>query len=112
MAHKRSQGGGASKRDKTEGKRLGMKVSGGQHVKAGAIIVRQRGTKYLKGENVGIGEDHTLFALKDGTVYFTSEPGRSGGKKKERKRVHLVADDDPNKEMIEGYLVYHDEMRK
>lgn len=51
-------------------KRLGLKKFGGQFVRAGNIIVRQRGTKYYPGENTGIGKDHTIFALKDGKVYF------------------------------------------
>lgn len=104
MSHKKGQGGKASKRDHTEGKRLGVKKFGGQHVRAGNIIIRQRGTRIKLGENVGVGRDHTLFALKDGTVFFTSEPGRSGGKRKKRTIVNVIADDDPKKELKEGYL--------
>ena len=69
MAHKK--GVGSSKNGgESESKRLGVKVFGGQFAKAGNIIVRQRGTVHNPGENVGIGKDHTLFALIDGTVVF------------------------------------------
>ncbi len=65
------KGGGSSKNGRdTEGKRLGLKKFGGEAVKAGNILARQRGTKYHAGENVGVGRDHTLFALKDGVVQF------------------------------------------
>ncbi|HNT92827.1 MAG: 50S ribosomal protein L27 [Bacteroidales bacterium] len=69
MAHKKGVGSSRNGRD-SESKRLGVKLFGGQAVKAGSIIVRQRGTKHNPGENVGIGKDHTLFALIDGTVEF------------------------------------------
>ena len=69
MAHKKSGGSSRNGRD-SEGRRLGLKKSGGQAVEAGNIIVRQRGTKYHPGDNVGIGKDHTLFALTDGKVRF------------------------------------------
>ena len=69
MAHKK--GGGSSKNGReSHSKRLGIKIFGGQRVIAGNIIVRQRGTKHHPGANVGIGKDHTLFALIDGTVMF------------------------------------------
>ena len=69
MAHKK--GGGSSKNGReSESKRLGVKIWGGQFAKAGNILVRQRGTVHNPGENVGIGKDHTLFALIDGTVVF------------------------------------------
>ena len=69
MAHKK--GGGRSKNGReSESKRLGVKIWGGQFAKAGNILVRQRGTVHNPGENVGIGKDHTLFALIDGTVVF------------------------------------------
>ncbi|MEQ9618740.1 MAG: 50S ribosomal protein L27 [Deltaproteobacteria bacterium] len=65
------KGGGSTKNGRdTEGKRLGLKKFGGEIVKAGNILARQRGTKYHAGENVGVGRDHTLFALKDGVVQF------------------------------------------
>jgi large subunit ribosomal protein L27 len=69
MAHKKGAGSSRNGRD-SEGKRLGVKLFGGQAVKAGSIIVRQRGTVHNPGLNVGIGKDHTLFALIDGQVEF------------------------------------------
>ena len=76
MAHKKSGGSSKNGRD-TIGKRLGIKKSGGQSVVAGNIIVRQRGTRWHPGKNVGLGRDFTIFALKDGRVsYHTSTKGR------------------------------------
>jgi len=69
MAHKKGVGSSKNGRE-SESKRLGVKIYGGQKAIAGNIIVRQRGTKHHPGENVGIGKDHTLFALIDGTVQF------------------------------------------
>ena len=69
MAHKKGVGSSKNGRE-SESKRLGVKVFGGHFAKAGNIIVRQRGTVHNPGENVGIGKDHTLFALVDGTVVF------------------------------------------
>jgi len=69
MAHKKGAGSSRNGRD-SESKRLGVKLFGGQAAKAGNIIVRQRGTKHNPGLNVGVGRDHTLFALKDGEVEF------------------------------------------
>ncbi len=69
MAHKKGVGSSKNGRE-SESKRLGIKLFGGQFAKAGNIIVRQRGTVHNPGENVGIGKDHTLFALVDGTVSF------------------------------------------
>lgn len=69
MAHKKGGGTTRNGRD-SESKRLGVKVYGGQSINAGSIIVRQRGTAINAGENVGIGKDHTLFALVDGKVQF------------------------------------------
>ncbi len=69
MAHKKGVGSSKNGRE-SESKRLGIKVWGGQFAKAGNIIVRQRGTVHNPGENVGMGRDHTLFALVDGTVVF------------------------------------------
>ena len=69
MAHKTGVGSSRNGRE-SHSKRLGIKVFGGQRVIAGNIIVRQRGTKHHPGANVGIGKDHTLFALIDGTVMF------------------------------------------
>ncbi len=69
MAHKKAGGSTRNGRD-SNAKRLGVKRFGGQVVKAGNILVRQRGTKFHAGENVGIGKDHTLFATADGKVVF------------------------------------------
>lgn len=69
MAHKKGVGSSKNGRE-SESKRLGVKAFGGEIVKAGNIIVRQRGTTHHPGENVGIGKDHTLFALIDGVVVF------------------------------------------
>jgi len=69
MAHKKAGGSSRNGRD-SESKRLGVKMYGGQAVKAGNIIVRQRGTKFHNGANVGLGRDYTLFALSDGVVKF------------------------------------------
>ncbi|MDV3308522.1 MAG: 50S ribosomal protein L27 [Cyclobacteriaceae bacterium] len=69
MAHKKGEGKVKNGRE-SESKRLGVKVFGGQRVVAGNIIVRQRGTKHHPGVNVGMGKDHTLFALTDGVVVF------------------------------------------
>lgn len=69
MAHKKGMGSTRNGRE-SESKRLGVKIYGGQDAKAGNIIVRQRGTKHNPGNNVGMGKDHTLFALVDGKVEF------------------------------------------
>ena len=69
MAHKKGVGSSKNGRE-SESKRLGVKIFGGQLAKAGNVLVRQRGTKHYPGNNVGIGKDHTLFALVDGTVEF------------------------------------------
>jgi|TARA_R110001592_G_scaffold307299_2_gene580860 large subunit ribosomal protein L27 len=69
MAHKKGVGSSKNGRE-SESKRLGVKIFGGQHAKAGNIIVRQRGTKHNPGLNVGVGKDHTLFALVEGNVEF------------------------------------------
>ncbi|MGB0681464.1 MAG: 50S ribosomal protein L27 [Magnetovibrionaceae bacterium] len=76
MAHKKAGGSSRNGRD-SEGRRLGVKKFGGENVIAGNIIVRQRGTKVNPGDNVGMGKDHTLFALTDGQVKFSK---KSGGK--------------------------------
>lgn len=85
MAHKKAGGSSRNGRD-SESKRLGVKAYGEQKVKAGAIIVRQRGTKMHAGENVGMGKDHTLFAKADGKVSFTVK----GALK--RKTVNVIAE--------------------
>ena len=69
MAHKKAGGSSRNGRD-SEGRRLGIKKYAGQKVLAGNIICRQRGTKYFPGKNVGLGKDHTIYALKDGIVEF------------------------------------------
>lgn len=79
MAHKKGAGSSRNGRE-SESKRLGVKIYGGQYAKAGNIIVRQRGTQHNPGENVGIGKDHTLFALIEGTVMF---------KKKRKNRSYV-----------------------
>ncbi len=83
MAHKKGVGSSRNGRD-SQSKRLGIKRYGGQFVRAGTIILRQRGTKFYPGENVGIGGDDTLFALADGNVKFE----RWG---RDRKRVVVEA---------------------
>jgi large subunit ribosomal protein L27 len=80
MAHKKGQGSTKNGRDSVS-KRLGVKKFGGENVIAGNIILRQRGTKVRPGNNVGIGRDHTLFALTDGTVKFD----------RTNRRVHVLA---------------------
>ncbi len=72
MAHKKAGGSSRNGRD-SAGRRLGVKKSGGQAVIPGNIIVRQRGTKYYPGDNVGMGKDHTLFALTEGRVEFRTK---------------------------------------
>ena len=69
MAHKKGQGTSSNGRDSVS-KRLGVKVYGGEVIRAGGIIIRQRGSKHHPGANVGVGRDWTLFALKDGKVQF------------------------------------------
>jgi len=83
MAHKKAGGSSRNGRD-SESKRLGVKKFGGEAVRGGNIIVRQRGTRWYPGDNVGLGKDHTLFALTDGRVAFRD--GRQG-----RKYVHVEA---------------------
>lgn len=86
MAHKKGVGSSKNGRE-SESKRLGVKIFGGQPAVAGNIIVRQRGTRHNPGANVGMGKDHTLFALTDGTVVFR--------KKKDNKSYVSV---EPNNE--------------
>jgi len=74
MAHKKGEGSVKNGRD-SQSKRLGVKIYGGQPAIAGNIIVRQRGTEYHPGKNVGVGKDFTLFALSDGTVEFRKGKG-------------------------------------
>ena len=86
MAHKKGQGSTRNGRD-SNAQRLGIKAYGGQTVRAGSIIIRQRGTKFHPGRNVGIGRDHTLFALTDGVVQFDI-----GG-----RRISIVAQESKEK---------------
>jgi large subunit ribosomal protein L27 len=81
MAHKKGQGSTQNNRD-SAGRRLGVKKFGGEFVRAGNIIIRQRGTKVHPGNNVGLGKDHTIFALVDGYVKFEI-------KDKKRKKVSV-----------------------
>ena len=74
MAHKKSGGSSRNGRD-SAGQRLGVKKFGGERVLAGNILVRQRGTKFYPGDNVGLGRDHTLFATSSGAVKFTTKQG-------------------------------------
>jgi len=91
MAHKKAGGSSRNGRD-TAGRRLGVKKSGGQAVVAGNIIIRQRGTKVKPGANVGLGRDHTIFALTDGNVLF---------ERKSDDRVHVSVTPVPVKEAAE-----------
>ena len=86
MAHKKAGGSSRNGRD-TAGRRLGVKIYGGEKINAGSIIVRQRGTKYHPGTNVGMGRDHTIFALVNGEVHF--DMARSG-----RQTVNVVPAND------------------
>jgi len=85
MAHKKGGGSVKNGRD-SNAQRLGIKKFGGQAVISGNIIVRQRGTKFHPGDNVGMGKDHTLFATIEGVVLFERMHGRDG-----QKQVHVVA---------------------
>ncbi|MFC1749778.1 50S ribosomal protein L27 [Pseudomonadota bacterium] len=90
MAHKKAAGSTNNGRDSVS-KRLGIKIFGGQVVRAGSIIVRQRGTKFRAGDNVGIGRDHTLFALADGKVSFQEKKRKKyDGRAFKVKHVNVV----------------------
>jgi len=82
MAHKKGQGSTQNNRD-SAGRRLGVKKFGGEFVRAGNIIIRQRGTKVHPGENVGLGKDHTIYSLVDGYVKFQK-------KDKQRNKVSVI----------------------
>lgn len=90
MAHRKAGGSAKNLRDSNP-KYLGVKIADGSPAATGAIIVRQRGTKILPGQNIGVGKDHTLFALKDGTVKFV-DVRKTGfdGKIERRKRVNVI----------------------
>ena len=93
MAHRKAGGSAKNLRDSNP-KYLGVKRSDGQKVRAGEIIVRQRGTKILAGDNVGVGRDHTLFALKNGIVKFGSKRKiHFDGKTIVKKIVSVVAEE-------------------
>jgi large subunit ribosomal protein L27 len=92
MAHKKAGGSSRNGRD-TAGRRLGVKCFGGENVVTGNIIIRQRGTKYKQGKNVGIGKDHTLFALLNGNVLFTRDDN-------DKVVVHVVPSNDAGKTAI------------
>ena len=82
MAHKKGQGSTQNNRD-SAGRRLGVKKYGGEFVRAGNIVIRQRGTKVHPGKNMGMGKDHTLYALVDGVVAFER-------KDKKRKQISII----------------------
>ncbi|HOW68204.1 MAG TPA: 50S ribosomal protein L27 [Candidatus Paceibacterota bacterium] len=86
MAHKKGQGSSRNGRDSTS-QRLGVKRFGGESVHAGTILVRQRGTKFAAGNNVGVGRDWTLYALVDGKVFFD----------KDSKRINVIPAEAPAK---------------
>lgn len=88
MAHKKAGGSSRNGRD-SNSKRLGVKVGDGQNVTAGSILVRQRGTRFHPGRNVGVGRDHTLFTLIDGHVAFERSP------KTDRKRISVLPREAP-----------------
>ena len=91
MAHKKAGGSTSNGRD-SQAKRLGVKIFGGQVAKAGSIIIRQRGTKFFPGKNVGMGKDHTLFALKAGKVQFVeTQLTKYDGRVYKDKLVNVVA---------------------
>ncbi|OHA84039.1 MAG: 50S ribosomal protein L27 [Candidatus Yonathbacteria bacterium RIFCSPLOWO2_01_FULL_47_33b] len=89
MAHRKA-GGSAKNLTDSKAKYLGTKLYAGETAKAGSIIIRQRGTKILPGENVGLGKDHTIWALKAGIVSFTEKrKGNFDGTTTRRKVVHV-----------------------
>ena len=90
MAHRKAGGSAKNLRD-SKPKYLGVKLADGQRARTGAIIVRQRGTRVLPGKNVGLGKDHTLFALADGTVKFrTTRKTRFSGSTVRKKVVDVL----------------------
>lgn len=94
MAHKKAGGSSRNGRD-SAGRRLGVKKFGGEMVLAGNIIIRQRGTKYRAGKNVGMGKDHTIFALLDGQVIFSKGNGNA------RPVVNVLPANDGHQEAAE-----------
>jgi len=81
MAHKKAASGGVKQGVQTEGKRYGVKKYGGQKVRNGNIIIRQKGTLYFPGKNASMGRDFTIYARSDGIVYFRNMTGNKQGKK-------------------------------
>jgi large subunit ribosomal protein L27 len=93
VAHKKAGGSTSLGRDSVS-KRLGVKVFGGQKVTAGGIIVRQKGERYEAGENVGVGNDYTIYAAKSGEVKFAKKAIKSfSGSKKEKTVVNVIAEE-------------------
>ena len=91
MSHKKAGGTAKNLRDSNP-QYLGVKLYDGEKAQTGSVIIRQRGTKYLAGENVGVGKDHTLFALTDGKVAFsTVKKTRFDGKTTQKSRVSVVS---------------------
>ena len=102
MAHKKAGGSTRLGRD-SQSKRLGVKIFGGAKAKAGAIIIRQRGSKFHAGDNVGIGNDDTLFALKEGTVQFQEKRVIAfSGNKMKRRFVHVVEEEVTTQKMTQN----------
>lgn len=92
MAHKKAAGSTSNGRD-SQAKRLGVKIYGGQLVRSGNIIIRQRGTSYHPGLNVGLGKDHTIFAMTDGKVQFSQKQFRKyDGRVFKETLVNVVAE--------------------
>ena len=105
FAHKK--GGGSTKNGRdSQAKRLGVKRADGQEVKAGNILVRQRGTKFYPGTNVGLGKDYTLFALKDGILRFET---KGKGKKSTIERIKLLMNE-VNTDVYDRKCVYNAEL--
>jgi len=89
MAHKKAGGSSSNGRD-SKSKRLGVKLADGQYAKAGSIIIRQRGTKFHHGLNVGCGKDHTLFAKTSGIIKFTTKTFRKFNNQLKKTKVVMV----------------------
>jgi large subunit ribosomal protein L27 len=100
MAHKKGAGSSRNGRE-SESKRLGVKIFGGQAIVAGNIIVRQRGTVHNPGENVGIGRDHTLYALTDGVVKFTRKRNDRSYVSVQNKVEEVTVTEKPVKKPVE-----------
>lgn len=90
MAHRKA-GGSSKNLTDSKPKYLGVKLGDGQHAKAGSVLVRQRGTKILPGKNVGLGKDHTLFALKEGVVSYVQKRKKRFDRTTAKKKVANVS---------------------